>query len=55
MKTIEKLSNMRSRMNTDIDNAVKFQTTIKENLGHAKALVGKLREMLNGEGEKINK
>jgi hypothetical protein len=54
MKTIEKLSNMRSRMNTDIDNAVKIQTTINENLGHAKTLVGKLREMLNGEGEFLN-
>jgi hypothetical protein len=53
-KSIEKLSNMRGRMNTDIDNAVKFQTSIKENLSHAKAMIGKLRELLMVNLEEID-
>jgi p-aminobenzoyl-glutamate transporter AbgT len=42
------LSQLRSYVNTHIDKSVKSQNTIEENLNHAKDLIWRLRELLNG-------
>jgi hypothetical protein len=47
-ETIGLLSQLRSYVNTHIDKSVKSQNTIEENLNHAKDLIWRLRELLNG-------
>jgi hypothetical protein len=43
------LTQIRTYVNTNIDKSIKFQNSIEENLNHAKALIWKLRELLNGD------
>ena len=47
--TRNQLALMRNYVNTQIDKTIKFQNSIDQNLLHVKGLVGKLRELLNGE------
>jgi hypothetical protein len=51
--TIGLLSQLRSYINTHIDKLVKCQTIIEENLNHAKDLIGRLREKLNGSNTSV--
>jgi len=43
------LTQIRAYVNTNIDKSIKFQNSIEENLNQAKALIWKLRELLNGD------
>ena len=42
------LNQIRAYINTNIDKSVKLQNSVEENLNHARDLIGKLRELLNG-------